>query len=130
MNKIIVLIVCFFCSLQLDAQQVISLAGTWTVKLDPQKTGEEQQWYKKTFERKIQLPGTLDDAGIGEPSQLSTDSLYREVLLHLTRKHSYIGYAWYAREVTIPASWKGKSIELFLERVIWNTKVWIDGHAI
>jgi hypothetical protein len=130
MNKIIILIACFFCSLQLDAQQVISLAGAWTVKLDPQKTGEQQQWYKKTFEQKIQLPGTLDDAGIGEPSTLSTDSLYREVLLHLTRKHSYVGYAWYAKQVTIPASWKGKSIELFLERVIWNTKVWIDGREI
>lgn len=120
----------FFCSLYGNAQEIISLKGTWSVKTDPQKTGEQQQWYKQVFDQTIQLPGTLDDAGIGETSKLTADSLNRDVLLHLTRKHSYVGYAWYAKEITIPVNWNGKMIELSLERVIWNTKVWVDGNEI
>jgi hypothetical protein len=35
------------------------------------------------------------------------------------------GPAWYQREVTIPDSWSGKRISLFLERTK-NTRVWVD----
>src|SRR5688500_11704893 len=98
MKRIFFLTGIFFCSLYGNAQDIISLKGTWSVKTDPQKTGEQQQWYKQVFEQTIQLPGTLDDAGIGQASQLTADSLNRDVLLHLTRKHSYVGHAWYAKE--------------------------------
>ena len=121
------LVYLFTCSLQLYAQQVMSLAGQWRVRLDEQKTGEQQQWYRQTFDRKIHLPGTLDDAGIGARPVLTEDSLTRNVLLHLTRRHTYIGYAWYTKEVNIPPSWKDKSISLLLERVLWTTRVWVDG---
>src|SRR4051812_44376153 len=76
-----------------NAQSVMSLAGKWTVRLDEQKTGEQAEWYKKTFERPIQLPGTLDDAGIGSPPAPVT-GVTKEVMTHLARKHAYIGYAW------------------------------------
>ncbi|MRG44681.1 glycoside hydrolase family 2 [Chitinophaga sp. SYP-B3965] len=103
------------CMLQAKAQ-TISLEGEWKYKLD-----EGGQWSK------IKLPGTLDNAGVGNATTLTADSLNKETLLMLTRKHSYIGPAWYSREVVIPASWKGKNIELFLERVIWKSQVWVDG---
>jgi len=125
--KHIFLLACIYgYAVHAQAQESISLAGGWTVKLDEQKTGEQQQWYKQHFEKKIQLPGTLDDAGIGQPPA-PVSGLTKEVMTHLARRHSYIGYAWYAREVVIPAGWKQKSIRLLLERVIWNTRVWIDG---
>jgi hypothetical protein len=130
LHRLIVLFVVVCCGPQPKAQETISLAGEWTVRLDEQKNGEQQQWFKQVFEKKIKLPGTLDDAGIGEPTKLNADSLNREILLHLTRKHSFVGHAWYAKEITIPAGWQGKSIELSLERVIWNTKAWIDGNEI
>lgn len=112
--------------LQARAQESISLAGQWTVRLDGQKTGEQQQWYKQRFEQTIQLPGTLDDAAIGKPP-VPVAGITKDVMIHLARKHAYIGHAWYAREVMIPAGWQQKSIRLLLERVIWNTRVWIDG---
>jgi hypothetical protein len=128
MKKIWVIAAVIICgSMSVMAQEMISLAGNWTVQLDEQKTGEQQQWYRQTFKTTIQLPGTLDDAGIGKIAALTTHPLNKEVLLHLTRKHAYIGYAWYAREIVIPQSWKGRYVELYLERVLWNTKVWIDG---
>lgn len=75
------------------------------------------------------MPGTLDDAGYGKANTL-LPSLDKPQVLHLTRKHRYVGPAWYVREVEIPATWKGKGIELELERVIWQTRVWGDGHEM
>lgn len=118
------------CSaLQGNAQQQISLAGSWKVKLDPQNAGLQQKWYTQKFDQSIKLPGTLDDAGIGKKTTLTADTLKREVVLELTRKHAYIGPAWYSKEVQVPSGWKDKDISLFLGRVIWNTQVWVDGRA-
>ena len=118
----------FFTALTGKAQETLSLAGQWKVKLDSQNEGIQQKWFTREFERTIQLPGTLDDAGIGEKSSLSEEKMEKEVVLKLTRKHSYTGPAWYSKEITIPQNWKEKNIRLSLERVIWNTRIWIDGH--
>ena len=116
-----------FSALQSNAQQQISLAGNWTVKLDSQKVGLQQKWFNQKFKETIKLPGTLDDAGMGKRTSLTADKLTKEVALELTRKHSYIGPAWYSKEVLIPQNWKDKDITLFLGRVIWNTRIWVDG---
>ena len=39
----------------------------------------------------------------------------------------YAGVAWYQRDVTIPDSWAGKTIRLYLERCHWVSRVWVDG---
>ena len=107
----------------------ISLGGTWEYRLDPKNKGVAEKWYEQPFgaEGSLQLPGTLDDAGIGREPTLNADTISREVMLHLTRKHEYLGVAWYRREVTIPAGWRGKDARLFLERALWKTTLWIDG---
>jgi len=119
-------ILIFFCNIQTTAQSV-SLAGQWSYRLDSLDVGIRQGWFNQLFEKNIQLPGTLDDAGVGKPPLLTDDSLNKEVLLMLTRKHSYVGAAWYRKEIFIPLSWKQKHIELFLERIIWKTEIWVDG---
>lgn len=127
----ILLICClYFAAGRAEARQELSLAGTWQVKLDTANVGIEQKWYEQQFAGRIQLPGTLDDAGMGKANNLSADKLVKDVLLNLIRKHTYIGAAWYAREITIPPNWKDKDISLYLERVIWNTRVWIDGKEV
>lgn len=125
--RIILLTVLLSSGIFARAQEKLSLQGTWHVKLDPKDTGLQAAWFHESFTTPISLPGTLDAAGMGDPSPLRTDELTRDVLLQLTRKHRYAGAAWYSKEVVIPADWKDKYIELFLERVIWNTRVWVDG---
>ena len=117
------------CMLNVQAQ-TISLEGEWRYRLDAQDKGVKEQWFNQSFENKLRLPGTLDDAGVGDPTSLTADSLNKETLLMLTRKHSYIGPAWYSKEIVVPASWKGKHIELFLERIIWTSTVWVDGKEV
>ncbi len=100
----------------------LSLAGTWKVSLrEPRTTPATWQ--------PIALPGTLEDAGIGEPLTLKPE-LTLPVLTRLQRKHTYVGPAWYRREVTIPTAWAGHRITLELERVLWESRVFVDGREI
>ena len=43
--------------------------------------------------------------------------------------HKYVGPAWYQREFTVPESWSGKPVTLFLERTK-HTRLWIDGKSM
>jgi hypothetical protein len=68
-------------------------------------------------------------AGLGKPSTLEP-ALNNIVLSSLNRKHEYYGKAWYQREVNIPEDWKNKEIKLVLERVLWESKVYVDGTPV
>ncbi len=131
MKNILLLSALFFLSFIAKAQtESISLAGTWSVKLDSMNIGIQERWYDQLFSQQIKLPGTLDDAGIGARPTFSTDSIYKDVLLSLTRKHRYIGVAWYRKEIEVPRSFASKDLQLSLERVLWKTTLWIDGQEI
>ena len=103
---------------------ILSLTGQWGVKLDPDSIGEKHNYFNSGHTTMpIQLPGTLDEAGYGTRTVGSDYGI-------LTRRHKYIGPAWYTREFVIPHNWQGKEITLYLERVLWESKVWIDGRFI
>jgi len=120
----------FFVNCSSPEQNILSLEGQWIVKLDSLNLGEKENWAAANFEgAAIQLPGTLDDAGIGTPNTLEPE-LNNYVLSNLARKYQYIGKAWYQREVEIPKDWNGKEIKLTLERVIWESTVFVDGKEI
>ncbi len=112
-----------------QAVKEISLAGEWEVILDSLDQGITDGWYSRTFADKITLPGTLCDAGYGKPCTLEP-AMEKEIFLHLQPKYEYIGPAWYRKEVTIPRSWENRNILLTLERVIWNSQVWINGKKV
>ena len=107
----------------------LSLAGKWEFAIDSMDAGVAEKWFIRSFGDKIQLPGTMDAAGYGTPHGLEP-SVGKPQILHLTRKKSYVGVAWYNRDVSIPSDWSGKRIELKLERVIWQTSVWVDGKLV
>ena len=98
--------------------KMISLAGKWSFKLDPENEGISQQWFTKALPDSITLPGTTDEAGYGEEThEACTD--------RLSRVYRWIGPAWYQQTVSIPKNWKGKKIFLFLERTK-NSQIWVD----
>lgn len=108
----------------------LSLEGEWFVKLDSLDIGISQNWAGQSFGgTSIHLPGTLDDAGLGKKTTLQPE-LNNNILASLTRLHQYIGVAWYQKQVKIPRSWKGKKIKLELERVIWESQLFVDGIRI
>ena len=113
------------------ASDTQSLAGTWQVRLDPKGLGLSQDWLdpQTRFDQSISLPGTTDQAQLGTPCRTEPE-ISKAGLAGLTRKFSYIGPAWYRRTIEIPKEWEGKRVTLFLERVIWESKVWLDGKEI
>ena len=121
----------FFLNPLVHAQEIQSLAGTWQVRLDPKGLGLSQNWLdpQTRFDQSISLPGTTDQARLGTPCRAEPE-ISKAGLAGLTRKFSYIAPAWYRRTIEIPKEWEGKRITLFLERVIWESRLWLDGKEI
>jgi hypothetical protein len=129
MKKIGFLLITILTSLTLRAQvRPLSLAGTWHYRLDSLDKGEAEKWYQQKFTNTIKLPGTLDDAGIGKVVNTDTSTLSKDIMLHLSRKHRYIGAAWYQRTFTLNS--RMTDAQLLLERVIWKTDCWVDGKQV
>ncbi len=99
-------------------QQTIDLSGAWQVSLETKSTATIEKT-KGT----IQLPSSLAEQGFGIQTQGADTGV-------LTPKYKYIGTALYSKTIYIPKSWENKAIELFLERVLWSSKVSVDGHLI
>ncbi len=96
--------------------QKVSLKGAWQVSIADLNINQKT----------IQLPGTLDDAGIGKPISIEP-KLDIATMAHLARKVQYVGKAVYKRQIIVPKNWTGKQIYLHLEKVLWQSKVSIDG---
>jgi len=106
--------------------RIIDISGIWQIALDSTDSGINEKWYNNHFEQVIQLPGTTDIAGLGNPNKLKP-ALEKPQVLFLTRKYRYIGAAWYNREIEIPTSWNKKTVHILFERVLWKSRLWING---
>ncbi|HXI71691.1 MAG TPA: discoidin domain-containing protein [Verrucomicrobiae bacterium] len=111
------------------AAGTLNLAGEWRFQLDPQDEGVAAQWWNRPLDDSIALPNTTSGAGKGNPLTLEP-ALDKTSLQHLHQKFSYVGPAWYRRSVEIPADWRDQDVALILERVIWETQVWINGQPV
>ncbi len=113
-----------------QAEESLSLAGTWRFSRDTDKVGIADKWYEGALKtvgdgpKEVSLPGTTDEARAGVPNtkKPTLDGLYRPNI--------YLGPAWYQRDVDIPEAWIGKHLDLLLERNHWTVHVWLDGKDI
>ena len=150
MKKIIFLTLCaFFCTCA--NQKQIDLSGEWAFALDPNDVGITEQWFNKPLTDKIRLPGSLQEQGYGNDvdttikwtGQIVDRSWYDapqyekyrqkgniKIPFWLQPDKHYVGVAWYQRTVDVPTSWKGKHIEIELERTHWETALFVNGKEI
>ena len=129
------------CGSSVQAQDVISLAGSWDLSLGD----------SVSYNDYVMLPGSLLTNGKGDPVTVDTrwtgstyDSSYyfnpwmeqyrREgnvkFPFFLTPEKHYVGKAWYKRSVYVPRDWKYKNVTLFLERPHIETIVYINGREV
>lgn len=129
------------CGSMVQAQDVISLAGSWDLSLGD----------SVSYNDYVMLPGSLLTNGKGDPVTVDTrwtgstyDSSYyfnpwmeqyrREgnvkFPFFLTPEKHYVGKAWYKRSVYVPRDWKYKNVTLFLERPHIETIVYINGREV
>ena len=154
--RCITLLFCTLISLTVACQKPltqpeIDLSGTWQFAADPSDKGISEAWFNKTLTESIILPGSMTSNGKGDDISLSTpwtgnivDSSYFKnpeyakyrvpgnikIPFWLQPLKYYKGAAWYQKEVSIPGSWNGQAIELFLERCHWESRLWIDNTAV
>ncbi|NLX97915.1 MAG: glycoside hydrolase [Rhodopirellula sp.] len=132
------------------AEAGVNLAGEWTLALDRDDVGVQQQWFDRSLADRIQLPGSLQEQGFGDSP--SVDSPWTGTLrpeewdkpkyapyrkpgafkmpFWLQPEKVYVGPAWYQREVVIDPSWADRRVVLHLERCHWFSRVWLDGAEI
>ena len=123
------------------------LGGVWRRALDPDDKGLAEGWHSNPLADTLSLPGGLEQQRVGNPVTAATPwtgdindrsfftapeyARYRtgedvKVPFFLQPDTWYRGAAWFQRDVEIPAAWKGRRVELFLERPHWETRAWLD----
>lgn len=131
----------------------VDLAGTWACRLDPDGVGEREQWFLAPLaaEHEVTLPGSIQEQGIGDEIALDTpwtgsiadrsffdDERYEpyrqpgdiSIPFWLQPRVYYRGAAWFQREIVVPAGWADRPVVLRLERVHWESTVWVDGRLV
>lgn len=125
----------------------ISLAGDWQFQVDRSHTVTATSEY----DDHIQLPGSMPQRLKGDKPNLHTvwtgalyDSSYYhnphmakyqtednfKVPFFLTPDRHYVGTAWYRKEIDVPKSFKGKCLEIYLERPHITTTLFVDGREV
>lgn len=138
MKKLLGLAVAVLMGMQLQAQESISLTGSWDFAI-----GDSAK-----YEDYVMLPGSMLTNDKGNPVTINTPwtgSLYDSSYYYnpymrkyqvegnvkfpffLTPEKHYVGDAWYRKSVYVPESWKGQHITLYLERPHIETTVFING---
>lgn len=145
------LALCGIYACQTNMDRDCSLAGEWRFALDRNDVGETERWAERTFEERVNLPGSLQAQGKGDDVSVHTQwtgdvnnkSWYTEdryakfrepgnikVPFWLTPDKHYVGVAWYQKDIEIPESWQGKRIQFDFERTHWETTFYIDGQRV
>lgn len=88
---------------QVPRTEQLSLAGDWKVTLNNADGSAK-------ITHSIILPGTIDTRRLGYAPKDTLETT------HLTRLYGYKGPALYERGIEIPKAWKGKYLQLVLER--------------
>lgn len=116
-------LVSLFSFLGFCQNNIISLNGEWEVRLDPESESLKNCQAEIKTSGKIDLPGSLAEYGFGCKTTGSDFGI-------LTPEFKYIGKALYTREIKIPEKWKNKEVVVMLERVLWESRIFIDGIAL
>ena len=150
MKKILfILFVTIGCTSQNpDIRMSLSLAGEWRFAIDSLDRGLADEWYNKSFEETVMLPGSMAENAKGNDVSLKTEwtgdiidrsfftekkyERYRQpdnfkVPFWLQPVKYYRGAAWYQKDFELPAEWEGKRVELFLERPHWESTLFVNG---
>jgi beta-galactosidase/beta-glucuronidase len=95
-----------------SVRQAVTLAGDWRFQLDIRDIGEKEKWYEK------------DNSAWGSVVVPLAWNCYEEGLFN------YEGIGWYSTGFTPDQAVTGKKSEIVFGRVMYYTKVWINGEFI
>ncbi|MFP5114689.1 discoidin domain-containing protein [Bacillaceae bacterium C204] len=109
---------------------IVSLSGIWNYELDQNDIGLQENWNKRILQESgFRLPGTTALNQVGEPLELEPE-MTKEAVKCLRQHHRYVGAVWYQKRISIPETWNNKDVTLFLERVMFESQVWVNGQKV
>lgn len=88
-----------------------SLSGDWLYRIDKQRVGIKEKWFKKNnirYDGKLKVPGFFE-------TQISEE---------------FDGWLWYFREFNFSSFRKEKKLALFFEGVDDDASIWINGRFV
>jgi beta-galactosidase len=119
--------------LQSKFSKTMSLDGTWEFAVDPDKVGQDKQWYLPDVplpnKRDIQVPGCWEAQGVGEPGRSNEGTAGHETYGHKMFTN-YGGAAWYRKTVKVPAKWQDNKIWLKIGGINSIGWIWVNGEFI
>ena len=104
-----------FCFSQSEKARIeIDLNGWWRFCVDSLNRGEASGWFEpasdKSYWTLVKVPIAFDNCAPG-----------------LDR---YSGAGWFAKEINIPESLRGRRVVLHFEGINYNAKVWLNGKPV
>lgn len=89
-----------------------NLNGSWQFRFDKENAGDAGGWGegRTAFPLTITVPFPWGSklSGVGNDADI----------------------AWYARDITVPAAWRGQRVYVVVGASDWRTKGWLDGRAV
>ncbi|MCE5250539.1 hypothetical protein LLG96_10015 [bacterium] len=98
----------------LSVRKIVVLNDNWHFQIDVNDIGEQERWYAGDFDRNAWTPVTVPGAW----------DCYDEALW------GYEGIGWYATTIDLGDFDADKRTELIFNRVMYYSRVWIDGEYI
>jgi len=95
------------------ADEAIPLRGTWGFRLDPDRSGEERNWWQDGTD----MPGW-------EPV------LVPHTWQTTAATSNYLGVAWYRKTFDVPALWRDRFVRIEFEAVFHSATVWLNGKKV
>ena len=91
----------------------VSLNGLWQFRLDADKVGLNNAWYKPD-----QTPDGWQSVSVPHTWQIAQDS------------SEYFGTAWYRRTFAVPQDWSRRTVRIEFEAAFHSALVWINGTEV
>ncbi|WP_212971556.1 discoidin domain-containing protein [Bacillus sp. J14TS2] len=109
---------------------MIDLSGKWSYKVDIEDIGAQDDWFLAKFtDSGFQIPGSTTDNNVGTIYEFD-GSLTKENIRHLRQRKQYVGKIWLKKVIEIPDFQPEKIYEFILERVMWQSELWINGQYV
>lgn len=112
----------------------IDLRGVWAFRTDPPNHGEELGWPKSVLSlagwHQLRVPGAWERQGVQEQNDFSPWDCPYQLDDRRCDDKFYNGYAWYRRQVHVPARWAGQKVVLRIGKVSDWLRVFWNGHLL
>lgn len=110
---------------------MLDLSGKWSFQRQEQNDSRADEYFltANANDGTFVVPGSNIENGIGEPFRYDHE-LTPENVQHLRKNRSFIGKLWLKRSFTMPDFSANKHYTLVFERVMWQSRVWLNGHFV